>query len=115
SPDSSSSLPLLFSSLQPPTRAALFPYTTLFRSIMAELEALQADLGFGSYTAALTGTDQLNMFLLTASLMFGTAGLPHVIVRFYTDRKSTRLNSSHVSISYAVFCLNNNTRKSLEE
>ncbi len=71
-----------------------------FADIMAELEALQADLGFGSYTAALTGTDQLNMFLLTASLMFGTAGLPHVIVRFYTA-KSVR--AARYSALWALF------------
>ncbi|WP_114906396.1 sodium:solute symporter family protein [Ornithinimicrobium murale] len=71
-----------------------------FTQIMAELEALQAELGFGSYTSALTGTDQLNMFLLTASLMFGTAGLPHVIVRFYTA-KSVR--AARYSALWALF------------
>src|SRR3712207_8821336 len=88
-----------------PPRSTLFPYTTLFRS-------------------------------LALALVLGTAGLPHVLMRFYTvptakdarrsvvvaiwligifyifslvigygDRKSTRLNSSHANISYAVFCL----------
>lgn len=71
-----------------------------FGQIMDELEALQTDLGFGSYTSALTGTDQLNMFLLTASLMFGTAGLPHVIVRFYT---ATSVRAARYSALWALF------------
>src|SRR5690606_25907162 len=57
-----------------------------FGQILDELEVLQAQLGFGEYTSALTGSSQFNMFLLTATLMFGTAGLPHVIVRFYTAK-----------------------------
>ena len=42
------------------------------------------DLGFKSYTTACGGTDMWNMFCVTLALMAGTAGLPHVIVRFYT-------------------------------
>ncbi|MFC5729180.1 MULTISPECIES: sodium:solute symporter family protein [Nocardioides] len=71
-----------------------------FGQILDELEALQAELGFAEYTAALTGSGQLNMFLLTATLMFGTAGLPHVIVRFYTA-KSVR--AARYSALWALF------------
>ena len=71
-----------------------------FGQIMSELEALQSEFGFGSYTSALTGTDQLNMFLLTASLMFGTAGLPHVIIRFYTARS---VRAARYSALWALF------------
>ncbi|WEV78775.1 cation acetate symporter [Janibacter cremeus] len=71
-----------------------------FGQIMDELEGLQTDLGFGSYTSALTGTDQLNMFLLTASLMFGTAGLPHVIIRFYT---AASVRAARYSALWALF------------
>lgn len=71
-----------------------------FGDIMGELEALQDEFGFGSYTGALTGGDQLNMFLLTASLMFGTAGLPHVIVRFYT---ATSVRAARYSALWALF------------
>src|SRR5256885_1865914 len=52
-----------------------------------------------------------NFLALMFCLMAGTAGLPHLLTRYYTapsvsgDRKSTRLNSSHLVISYAVFCL----------
>ncbi|WP_277455327.1 sodium:solute symporter family protein [Janibacter sp. DB-40] len=71
-----------------------------FGQIMDELEGVQADLGFGSYTSALAGTDQLNMFLLTASLMFGTAGLPHVIIRFYT---AASVRAARYSALWALF------------
>lgn len=71
-----------------------------FGQILAELEGLQSDLGFGSYTGALFGSSQLNLFLLTATLMFGTAGLPHVIVRFYTARS---VRAARFSALWALF------------
>jgi cation/acetate symporter len=53
--------------------------------LLAKLDQLHADLGFASYTAAFGGNwNKLNVFCVTAALMVGTAGLPHVIVRFYT-------------------------------
>ena len=53
--------------------------------LLAKLDQLHADLGFASYTEAFVGGwDKLNVFCVTAALMVGTAGLPHVIVRFYT-------------------------------
>ncbi|MDH3627161.1 MAG: cation acetate symporter [Acidobacteriota bacterium] len=53
--------------------------------LLAKLDQLHADLGFASYTAAFGGGwNKLNVFCVTAALMVGTAGLPHVIVRFYT-------------------------------
>jgi cation/acetate symporter len=71
-----------------------------FGQILSELQALQNELGFGSYVSALSGTEQLNMFLLTASLMFGTAGLPHVIIRFYTARS---VRAARYSALWALF------------
>jgi cation/acetate symporter len=53
--------------------------------LLATLDTVLVDLGFGEYTA-MKGT-ALNMSLLTLSLMIGTAGLPHVIVRFFTVPK----------------------------
>ncbi|WP_194098384.1 sodium:solute symporter family protein [Marivivens aquimaris] len=50
--------------------------------MLATLEQLVTDLGFGSYLAQTDTT--LNLFLFTMTLMIGTAGLPHVIVRFFT-------------------------------
>lgn len=55
-----------------------------FSDITTRLNQLQVDLGFTEYTQPFQRFDMLNIFLITASLMFGTAGLPHVIIRFYT-------------------------------
>src|SRR3989442_7298384 len=64
-----------------PPRSTLFPYTTLFRSVVVMRERPAADPHLGRLGVALVQVHE---------------GL---------DRKSTRLNSSHVRISYAVFCL----------
>jgi cation/acetate symporter len=54
-------------------------------SLLAKLDQLHADLGFASYTQPFQGEwDKTNVFCVTLALMAGTAGLPHVIVRFYT-------------------------------
>jgi cation/acetate symporter len=53
--------------------------------LLDKLDQIVTDLGFAAYTAQKGGT--LNMFLLTMSLMIGTAGLPHVIIRFFTVPK----------------------------
>src|SRR5207249_11861790 len=77
----------------PPPSPTLFPYTTLFRSHLPKLHALR-DLVGGEVSPA-----------VVADLLLGQA---HAFPRDHPrhqDRKSTRLNSSHVSISYAVFCL----------
>ena len=71
-----------------------------FGKILDELNGLQADLGLASYTEAFTKTSMANMILITAALMFGTAGLPHVIVRFYTA-KSVR--AARFSALWALF------------
>lgn len=71
-----------------------------FGQILGELDALQQDLGFAQYTEAFTSTNMLNMVLITGALMFGTAGLPHVIVRFYTA-KSVR--AARYSALWALF------------
>ncbi|MBT6598486.1 MAG: VC_2705 family sodium/solute symporter, partial [Bacteroidetes Order II. Incertae sedis bacterium] len=53
--------------------------------LLAKLNQISADLGFASYTEPFIGQwDKLNVFCVTLALMAGTAGLPHVIVRFYT-------------------------------
>ena len=71
-----------------------------FGQILADLDGLQQDLGIAAYTEAFTQTSMLNMVLITAALMFGTAGLPHVIVRFYTA-KSVR--AARYSALWALF------------
>ncbi|WP_416190156.1 sodium:solute symporter family protein [Neisseria sp. CCUG17229] len=60
--------------------------------LLQKLDGLVTDLGFASYTADVS--DKLNMFLLTMSLMIGTAGLPHVIIRFFTVPKVSDARSS---------------------
>ncbi|MFH2090329.1 MAG: sodium:solute symporter family protein [Pseudomonadota bacterium] len=52
-------------------------------SLLARLDQVVVDLGFGKYTTTTAGST-LNMFVYTLSLMIGTAGLPHVIMRFFT-------------------------------
>src|SRR5258708_26147051 len=76
-----------------PPRSTLFPYTTLFRSL---INALFLVWRFNARTFGL------------ALLVIGAAAviMPGFIMsRVMLDRKSTRLNSSHQIISYAVFCL----------
>jgi cation/acetate symporter len=52
-------------------------------SLLSKLDQVVVDLGFGKYTTTTAGST-LNMFVYTMSLMIGTAGLPHVIMRFFT-------------------------------
>ena len=53
--------------------------------LLDKLDQIHNDLGFASYTQAFTGSwDRINVFCTVLALMVGTAGLPHVIVRFYT-------------------------------
>ncbi len=60
--------------------------------ILQKLDMLVTDLGFEQYTADVP--NKLNMFLLTMSLMIGTAGLPHVIIRFFTVPKVSDARTS---------------------
>ena len=55
-----------------------------FSDIIPNLNELQLQLGFEEYTKPFVAQPFVNMFCITAALMFGTAGLPHVITRFYT-------------------------------
>ncbi|WP_131105823.1 sodium:solute symporter family protein [Ornithinimicrobium sufpigmenti] len=71
-----------------------------FGAILDDLDGLQRDLGIEAYTEAFTQTSMLNMILITAALMFGTAGLPHVIVRFYTARS---VRAARYSALWALF------------
>lgn len=57
-----------------------------FMEIASRLDGIQQDLGFGAYTEPFNNLSQLNVFLITMALMCGTAGLPHVIIRFYTAK-----------------------------
>src|SRR5689334_24684771 len=74
-----------------PPRSTLFPYTTLFRS----LEEIALRRNYRAHSSLAELTSGLRAVLLSD--------------RPEEDRKSTRLNSSHSSISYAVFCLKKKT------
>src|SRR3712207_8868623 len=93
-----------FLMIRRPPRSTLFPYTTLFRSsITASVKGDRAPQ-FG----ALEGLPQGKINALIDRLI--EDGFVH---RDETDRKSTRLNSSHANISYAVFCLKKKTTNAL--
>src|SRR3712207_8513996 len=79
-----------------PPRSTLFPYTALFRSLRAAADVLDGD----SYIGAVGGRIVLpDGTLQEAGSIIWNDGT------CLGDRKSTRLNSSHANISYAVFCL----------
>ncbi len=66
-------------------------------AFLAKLDQVVSDLGFTKYTA--DSPSMLNMFLLTLSLMIGTAGLPHVIIRFFTVPK---VSDARISAGWAL-------------
>jgi cation/acetate symporter len=68
-------------------------YVGTDQSLLAKLDQVVMDLGFNQYTTTSAGST-LNMFFYTVSLMIGTAGLPHVIVRFFTVPKVADARSS---------------------
>src|SRR3712207_7456686 len=89
-----------------PPRSTLFPYTTLFRSgqLLAHLQGALAQLGHPSPAGEAGVRPGLGPQLGDPVLDDGV-GLFLVLEGRFLDRKSTRLNSSHANISYAVFCL----------
>src|SRR3712207_7806601 len=93
-----------------PPRSTLFPYTTLFRSrethrvpepflVMATQNPIESE---GTYPLP---EAQVDRFMMKVLVDYPTSTEEFVIVERAVDRKSTRLNSSHANISYAVFCL----------
>src|SRR5260221_4537087 len=80
-----------------PPRSTLFPYTTLFRSHMLP-NAIGPAIVAASFAVG-SGA------LVEAALSYLGFGVQQPIPSWGSDRKSTRLNSSHTVISYAVFCL----------
>src|SRR3712207_7450178 len=80
-----------------PPRSTLFPYTTLFRSAQA--------LGDQALPAVAAGVGEERRSVAGHLLGHAQRIAPAQQLREHLDRKSTRLNSSHANISYAVFCL----------
>src|SRR3712207_8206680 len=86
-----------FLMIRRPPRSTLFPYTTLFRSDRQHLAAIDVAL---VHEATEVGEERRGRRLRRSHRLQPELRLPEV-----RDRKSTRLNSSHANISYAVFCL----------
>src|SRR5690242_20941273 len=88
-----------------PPRSTLFPYTTLFRSGLYTVLWIAANVVFWAWWLRPDRiADPLLYALFTSAWAYEVTVLPSMYL-FFVDRKSTRLNSSHMSISYAVFCL----------
>src|SRR3712207_8796405 len=88
-----------------PPRSTLFPYTTLFRSLGPVLAGEDV-----RETVPWIPALQLDVALRLDALVLAFAGIvTGVGALVLIDRKSTRLNSSHANISYAVFCLKKKT------
>src|SRR3712207_7431590 len=93
-----------FLMIRRPPRSTLFPYTTLFRSLQMLVTLLMILLiALAAVAVVVTGP--------VAEAVGGAIGVGDTavtvwnIAKWPVDRKSTRLNSSHANISYAVFCL----------
>src|SRR3712207_8883260 len=89
--------------IQRPTKSTLFPYTSLFRSQAGHRQQLP---GVAQHRQRAAGEDD-GAYHLT----LGDAAPDRAQPRDRLDRKSTRLNSSHANISYAVFCLKKKKRE----
>src|SRR5256885_11578234 len=88
-----------------PPRSTLFPYTTLFRSQDSKGQSVA---GAEVHIQAKDGSGFQKIIRTDSNGQYGVSNLPvtdYEVVLFIKDRKSTRLNSSHLVISYAVFCL----------
>src|SRR3712207_7063459 len=104
-----------------PPRSTLFPYTTLFRShhvkgfalgrdgyvariVLTEVDLLEQRQGRRHEIAKPVGRIRLVVGPLSGHAQHHLDGV-NLVMSLHVDRKSTRLNSSHANISYAVFCL----------
>src|SRR3712207_8479736 len=92
-----------------PPRSTLFPYTTLFRSDVSACRAASAysNARFGTF-GSIHGRRMARFRGMDVATCEETQAKCWLV--FHKDRKSTRLNSSHANISYAVFCLKKKKR-----
>src|SRR5690349_22670585 len=104
---------MLVSLLRPrrPPRPTLFPYTTLFRSLVTGSLFSRTDTETPSPVTVLSSETMAERGINTVAeaIQRIPANNAGTIQQGWKDRKSTRLNSSHVEISYAVFCLKKKT------
>src|SRR5439155_20096583 len=111
------SVHILFFSLliRPPPTSTLFPYTTLFRSLTGEPRLdpvrLEDEMIARDGTVDNPSTDDEQTLAIRVARRYLGDRLIRVARPHRLDRKSTRLNSSHVAISYAVFCLKKKTKR----
>src|SRR3712207_6983388 len=87
-----------------PPRSTLFPYTTLFRSFSLPRQTLPPGKAAGKLSLVI-GTPGLGKGTFASLSIQSVPKELHPVAAIELDRKSTRLNSSHANISYAVFCL----------
>src|SRR5438309_3979288 len=92
--------------IRPPPSSTLFPYTTLFRSPSSQFMAVP-----GRHAPEVQTSDPLHALPSSQSRLEAHGAWQLWSSGRGTDRKSTRLNSSHSSISYAVFCLKKKKNK----
>src|SRR3712207_6904939 len=93
-----------------PPRSTLFPYTTLFRSELPQILVPTKNFSGDLLVVDLGIFEVKNMYTPDKILQKIDSS---IIVQQVKDRKSTRLNSSHANISYAVFCLKKKQRTSI--
>src|SRR3989440_7269566 len=96
-----------------PPRSTLFPYTTLFRSLGADVQKQRAVRPQHAGGGGNPRVGPLEVVRAGQRVLVTVVGDAEVVRRRGEDRKSTRLNSSHDQISYAVFCLKKK-RKEIE-
>src|SRR3712207_7257087 len=90
-----------------PPRSTLFPYTTLFRSADMLPSFMEIEAAKDAVQRSGVNVNDIDMVLSFSQIVdnIGVPTAPLIHQALGLDRKSTRLNSSHANISYAVFCL----------
>src|SRR3712207_7138676 len=98
-----------------PPRSTLFPYTTLFRSDLQQALAVDVADDRDHEAAGRVGREAEVVVALDDELVAGERGVDlRERLQRREDRKSTRLNSSHANISYAVFCLKKKQQRTVD-
>src|SRR5690606_40111981 len=103
---------LVCSTIRRPPRSTLFPYTTLFRSRMEDRPSITSRSN--GILPLIWHNNEIIRLVIRNNAVVEVLGFSKATQQFceqLRDRKSTRLNSSHVKISYAVFCLKKKKRK----